>query len=104
MGFRMGRKENRSLNGKNARHLSLRPSRFSSRSGDCGEIFFSSCRLFYDFTNWLPVTSSGTFHSNTLSSFSLETVEASKRRIAKLRPEIPEHDRRYYLEADPTIS
>src|SRR5260370_10929228 len=104
MGFRTGREETRPLNGKNAPHLSLRPSRFSSRSGDCGEIFFSSCRLFYDFTNWLPVTSSGTFHSNPLSSFSMETVEEAKRRIEKLRAEIAEHDRRYYLEADPTIS
>jgi DNA ligase (NAD+) len=34
----------------------------------------------------------------------METVEEAKRRIEKLRAEIAEHDRRYYLDADPIIS
>jgi len=34
----------------------------------------------------------------------METVEEAKRRIEKLRAEIAEHDRRYYLEAAPSIS
>ena len=34
----------------------------------------------------------------------METIEEAKRRIQKLRTEIVEHDRRYYLEAAPSIS
>ncbi len=34
----------------------------------------------------------------------METVEEAKRRIQTLRAEIAEHDRRYYLEAAPTVS
>ena len=34
----------------------------------------------------------------------MERVEEAKRRIKELRTEIAEHDRRYYLEAAPSIS
>ena len=34
----------------------------------------------------------------------MERVEEAKRRIEELKTEIAEHDRRYYLEAAPSIS
>jgi DNA ligase (NAD+) len=64
---------------------------------------FSSLIVF-DFPNWFTVTSGDSSKLDPLKAYSMETVEEAKRRIEELRTEIGEHDRRYYLEAAPSIS
>ena len=48
--------------------------------------------------------SSGSFRLNPPNLLSMERVKEAKRRIEELKTEIAEHDRRYYLEAAPSIS
>jgi DNA ligase (NAD+) len=50
------------------------------------------------------VRTGGSFRLNPTNLLSMERVKEAKRRIEELRTEIAEHDRRYYLEAAPSIS
>src|SRR5271165_7233074 len=75
---------------------------FSSRFADCGDFFSAPADSLVISGFRLPLAVLSI--RIQLSAFSMETVEETKSRIEKLRAEIAEHDRRYYLEAAPIIS